>query len=86
MPGLITVTAATFLFTPLTSPNAKFTIPLSNLRGVKKAGFIKGLSLRWTESNGDGKLEKEEKFMWVGGRDELFARLLGTDGRRWLRA
>jgi hypothetical protein len=87
MPGLITLTATTLLFKPLVSSNAKVVIPLINLRGVKKAGVIKGLSLRWVESvDGQGKVEKTEKFVWVGGRDELFARLLGVDGQRWLRA
>lgn len=65
------------------SLNAKINIPLNNLRGVKKSGMLKGLSLRWADAGG---VEKEEKFMWVGGRDELFARLIGVDGRRWMKA
>lgn len=30
-------------------------------------------------------LEREEKFRWVGGRDEVFARLVGWGGRRWVK-
>lgn len=68
------------------SPTAKVTIPFAQLRGVKKTGLLKGLSLRWADEQSDGNLiEKEEKFMWVGDRDELFARLIGPDGRRWLK-
>lgn len=51
---------------------------------MKKTGIFKGLSVRWAEADRDG-TEKEEKFMWVGDRDELFARLIGPDGRRWLK-
>lgn len=83
-PGLITLTPATFVFTPLLSTTAKVTIPLTALRGVKKTGLFKGLSMRWVaDASGE---EHEERFRWVGGRDELFARLIGTDGRRWLKA
>ena len=29
--------------------------------------------------------EREDKFHWVGNRDELFARLsVGSDGGRWI--
>lgn len=85
-PGLITLTPITLFFTPLMSTTAKITIPLSDLRGVKKTGLLKGLSLRWTETLADESVfEKEEKFIWVGDRDELFARLIGPDGRRWLK-
>lgn len=71
------------------STNARINIALSDLRGVKKMGLLKGLSLRWRQSQHDTNesgTEKEEKFMWVGDRDELFARLIGQDGRRWLKA
>lgn len=30
-------------------------------------------------------LEKEEKFGWISGRDELFAKLVGWGGRRWVK-
>ncbi|KAJ7786296.1 hypothetical protein B0H16DRAFT_1489978 [Mycena metata] len=69
-PGLITLTTDTFYFTPLMASTAKVEIPLGSLRGVKKKT--------------DG-VRKEEKFRWVGGRDELFARLISTaDGKRWI--
>ncbi|KII94384.1 hypothetical protein PLICRDRAFT_172032 [Plicaturopsis crispa FD-325 SS-3] len=87
-PGLITITPTTFYFTPLMAQHAKVTIPFPELLGVKKTGMLKGLSLRWAETLGDGLRgdEIQEKFMWVGGRDELFARLIGSDGKRWMRA
>lgn len=78
------MTPRTFFFTPLISASATVTVAFSDLRGVKKTGIFKGLSVRWAESEGGG-TEKEEKFMWVGDRDELFARLIGPDGRRWLK-
>ena len=68
------------------SATANMTIPFAQLRGVKKTGLLKGLSLRWSdEQGGENLIEKEEKFIWVGNRDELFARLIGPDGRRWMK-
>lgn len=64
------------------SATAKITIPFCQLQGVKKTGLLKGLSLRWSDERGGS---NEEKFMWVGNRDELFARLIGPDRRRWLK-
>lgn len=63
---------------------ARIIIPLIGLRGVKKTGLLKGVSLRYKEQSPGGEIvEKEERFRWVGGRDELFARLVGVDGRQW---
>ncbi len=70
-----------FLFTPLTTTKPKITLPLSRLRGVRKMGLIKGLSLKWSPENDEH--EVEEIFRWVGGRDELFTRLVGLAGKRW---
>ncbi|KAG5639236.1 hypothetical protein H0H81_005310 [Sphagnurus paluster] len=81
-PGLITLTATILLFTPLMSNIPKFVISLMRLRGVKKMGLLKGLQMKF--SSDDGLQEIEEKFRWVGGRDELFARLVGTGKRQWL--
>jgi len=68
------------------SSTAKVIIAFSDLRGVKKTGLLQGLSLRWAESTQDDNgTEKEERFIWVGNRDELFARLIGPNGRRWLK-
>lgn len=66
------------------SQNAKFVIPLSAVKGVKKVGMLKGLHLRWANpvENED---PREEKFHWVGNRDELFARLVGIEGHRWMK-
>lgn len=30
-------------------------------------------------------LEREEKFGWISGRDEVFAKLVGWGGRRWVK-
>ncbi|KAG1899244.1 uncharacterized protein F5891DRAFT_422392 [Suillus fuscotomentosus] len=84
-PGLITLTTTTVYFTTLASQQAKLIIPRGNLCGVKKTGLMKGLLISWFDGEeGHGK-EIEEKFHWVGNRDELFARLLGPDGARWMR-
>ena len=84
-PGLITLTPVTLFFTPLMSSAAKVTIAFSDLRGVKKTGLLQGLSLRWAETQDNRGTEKEERFIWVGDRDELFARLIGPNGQRWLK-
>jgi len=67
------------------SQTPKISLSLAAVKGVKKTGFLKGLSLRWSETLNETQELKEEKFMWIGGRDELFARLVGTDGRRWIK-
>ncbi|KAJ7783774.1 hypothetical protein DFH07DRAFT_873983 [Mycena maculata] len=85
-PGLITLTTETFFFTPLMASNAKLAIPLTSLRGVKKkSGVFTALTITWVDQAN----VKEEKFRWVGGRDELFTRLVGTaasDGKRRIKA
>ncbi|KAF5385197.1 hypothetical protein D9615_001514 [Tricholomella constricta] len=83
-PGLITLTGTALLFTPLMSLDPKFVILLKTMRGVKKAGVLKGLQVHYISDNGEPG-EREEKFRWVGGRDELFARLVGIDGRHWIK-
>ncbi|KAN0100607.1 hypothetical protein V8E55_000591 [Tylopilus felleus] len=84
-PGLITLTPSTLYFTSLAGTRARLVIPRDRVRGVKKSGLVRGLSLTWTpEELADGG-EREEKFRWVGNRDELFARLVGsTTGGRWM--
>jgi len=86
-PGLITISSSMLYFSPLLSKNAKLTIPLSSIRGVKKTGMLKGLNIRWsTDSAGSNgqKTEFEETFLWVGERDDLFARLVSSDSR-WIK-
>ncbi|TFK41171.1 hypothetical protein BDQ12DRAFT_679017 [Crucibulum laeve] len=85
-PGLITVTNTTLFFTPIISQDPKLIVPLSSIKGVKKTGMLKGLNISWNETSTDGtKVQNEEKFLWVGDRDELFARLVSTEGgKRWL--
>ncbi|KZT30570.1 hypothetical protein NEOLEDRAFT_1053072 [Neolentinus lepideus HHB14362 ss-1] len=82
-PGLITLTTTSFFFTPLISSTAKVVISLASIRAVKKVGPMKGLHIRGI--NGHSDTETEERFAWVGGRDELFARLVSWQGRRWIR-
>ncbi|KAJ7634293.1 hypothetical protein DFH06DRAFT_1437038 [Mycena polygramma] len=84
-PGLITLTTETLFFTPLMSSIVKLEIPLRDLQGVKKkSGLFTALTIAWVDSEGS---RKDEIFRWVGGRDELFARLVGTgDGKRWMKA
>jgi len=83
--GLITLTPTTFFFTSLLASDAKFVFHLSELRRVKKTGMFKGLCIQWSEGPDGAKVEREEKFVWISGRDELFARLVGADGRRWIK-
>ncbi|KAI6132839.1 hypothetical protein EV401DRAFT_223235 [Pisolithus croceorrhizus] len=85
-PGLISLTSTTMCFTSLTARHAKLVVPFSQLRGVKKTGLTKGLAITWVATDQDAQgVVKEEKFHWVGDRDELFARLLACDGGRWIR-
>ncbi|KAJ7169911.1 hypothetical protein C8R46DRAFT_1090503 [Mycena filopes] len=83
-PGLITLTADTFFFTPLMASTAKVEIPLGSLQGVKKkSGLFTALHITWIDAEG---VSREERFRWVGGRDELFARLISStvDGKRYI--
>ncbi|KAI6007424.1 hypothetical protein EDD15DRAFT_2153445 [Pisolithus albus] len=85
-PGLISLTATTMCFTSLTARHAKLVIPFSQVHGVRKTGLAKGLAITWVATDQDAQgVVKEEKFHWVGDRDELFARLLACDGGRWIR-
>ncbi|PPQ80817.1 hypothetical protein CVT25_001942 [Psilocybe cyanescens] len=85
-PGLITLTHNTLLFIPLMSQSPKLTIRLASIKGVKKSGLLKGLQIRWNASTEEKTKEmKEDKFIWVGERDEVFARLVGSDGKRWMK-
>ncbi|THH21522.1 hypothetical protein EW146_g22 [Bondarzewia mesenterica] len=85
-PGLITVTSTTLYFTPMVSSRPTVTIPAKDITGIKKTGLMKGLAISWSSTNSNGILdEMVEKFRWVGGRDEVFARLLGPGGRRWIK-
>ncbi|KAF7436803.1 hypothetical protein PC9H_003636 [Pleurotus ostreatus] len=86
-PGLITLTLSNVCFTPLLSAYPTKTIPIDNIRSVKKSGMLKGLAVSWIDTQQDD-TPQEEKFRWVGGRDELFARLLGLASKeqKWRRA
>jgi hypothetical protein len=84
-------------FTPATSAKPKLRIVFNDIRGVKKIGIaaIPGLSIKWAKGSGSASYSEtseedasgrgnEEKFWWVGGRDEVFARLVGWGGRKWM--
>ncbi|KAF9453830.1 hypothetical protein P691DRAFT_693994 [Macrolepiota fuliginosa MF-IS2] len=86
-PGLITFTPTTLYFTPLTSLNARLSISMQDITGVKKTGVLKGLDIRWIEVDAAGrKTEKLDKFAWVKSRDELFARVISANSStKWTR-
>ena len=86
-PGLLTITPRKLLFTPLASPRPKLQLGLDSICRVKKAGALNGLHVQWRGRTDEGSEEEAhvEKFLWIGGRDEVFARLVGWGGRRWLR-
>ena len=81
--GLITLTPSVIYFTSVTALRPKLVIPRSQLRGVKKSSHLKGLVVSWVPA--DSEQPSEERFYWVESRDELFARLIGPDSRRWIR-
>jgi len=68
------------IFTPLLQQDAKIIIALTAIKRVKKVGMLKGLQIQWNDVSGD----KEDKFLWIGERDDLFARLMALGGRRWV--
>ncbi|KAI9572976.1 hypothetical protein HD554DRAFT_1404044 [Boletus coccyginus] len=81
---LITMTSSTLFFTSLTGTHTRLVIRRDRLRGVRRSGLMKGISITWApEELTDGE-EREESFHWVGNRDELFARLVGSDRGRWI--
>ena len=81
-PGLITLTDAALYYTSLASSKPELSINLKDVLAVKKSGVTRGLKIRWVETESGE--EREERFLWVGDRDNLFARLVGWNGRRWL--
>ncbi|KAJ4499630.1 hypothetical protein C8R41DRAFT_915363 [Lentinula lateritia] len=82
-PGLLTFTQDMLFFNPIASTRTKVAIPLADIRAVKKTGLLKGLTVKWIDATNDE--HKEEVFPWVGGRDEIFARLIGIDVKRWMK-
>ncbi|KAH9919070.1 uncharacterized protein B0H18DRAFT_1029023 [Fomitopsis serialis] len=83
--GLITLTPDALFFTSLLSTTAKVAIPSDAIGGIKRTSPMRGLNVRWVRHHDDGQdEEREEKFLWVGDRDELFARLVAWGGHRWM--
>ncbi|KDQ63557.1 hypothetical protein JAAARDRAFT_202983 [Jaapia argillacea MUCL 33604] len=84
--GVITLTPTSLFFTPLGYANPSTTLSLKDISGVKKSGPFKGLKIRLVDTSKDPNGEaREDKYLWVGERDELFARLIGWEGRQWIR-
>ncbi|PPQ63794.1 hypothetical protein CVT24_004336 [Panaeolus cyanescens] len=83
-PGLITLSPKTLFFTPLTSQVPTLVINLETVKGIKKQGALKGLQIRWRDESDGQASTKEDKFVWIGSRDDLFARLVGVEGRKWV--
>ncbi|KAI0655105.1 hypothetical protein C8Q70DRAFT_924356 [Cubamyces menziesii] len=85
-PGLVTLTPSMIFFTPLLSSSPTISIPLADVTGVKKSSLMKGIEIHYAETGPDGsRAEKEVKFLFVGSRDDLFARLVSYGGKRWTR-
>ncbi|CCL99539.1 uncharacterized protein FIBRA_01557 [Fibroporia radiculosa] len=71
--GLITLTSDTFHFTSLLSSSAKLSIPLADVRSVKKTGPMRGLNVQWARAGLNGQMEeREEKFFWEGALARSF--------------
>lgn len=84
-PGTITLTDTSLFFTSFTSSTRAVTIDLKTIVGVKRSSLANGLRIRWSETRNNATTEEgNEKFLWVSGRDDLFARLIGSQSRRWL--
>ncbi|CAE6345690.1 unnamed protein product [Rhizoctonia solani] len=88
-PGMLMISSTLLTFTPLftSSSNSQSQNPqdtrtvkvdIDHLRGVKKVS-PGGLSVRYAL----GSETVEEKFLFVVGRDEAFATLVGWGGGRW---
>ena len=94
---MISLSNNALLFVPATSTKPKLRLALDDIQGVKKIGMtaMPGLSIKWkkgmdsasfNETREDSAMSGtlEEKFWWVGGRDEVFARLVAWGGRKWM--
>jgi len=81
-PGVITISIENLYFTPLLS-GPTLEIPVGDIVGIKKA-MPKGVSIRVKDAN-QGNGERKEKFPLVYERDELFGRLVGMGGKKWVK-
>lgn len=60
-------------------------IKLKDIASVQKQGILNGLRVLRRQIDENGVTEDvEEKFSWVGGRNDLFTRLVGSQGIRWV--
>lgn len=55
---------------------------MGDIVGIRKA-MPKGISFTVQDAS-QGNRERKEKFMLVYERDELFGRLVGTGGKKWM--
>lgn len=67
------------------SLDPKVVISLRDITCVKKVGLLKGLDIFSNAVDPDGyKVEKQERFIWINNRDELFARIASGELKtRW---
>jgi hypothetical protein len=86
---MLTLTPHLLTFTPfLSTTRVLVSVDLAQVRGVRKSGQLGGISIRHlhvADADGSEDEEKTVKFQWVGRRDELFAKLVGWGGRRWVK-
>lgn len=81
-PGVITISTNTLYFTPLLA-GPKLEIPMGDIVGMKKAA-PKGISFKVKDASQENG-ERKERFLLVYERDELFGRLVGTGGKKWMK-
>ncbi|KAG9314349.1 hypothetical protein JVU11DRAFT_5141 [Chiua virens] len=72
-PGLITLTSSTLFFTTLTKTHAKLVIPRERLRGVRRSGLMKGITVTWIPEGSTEGEAREDKFHWVGNLTMFFS-------------
>jgi hypothetical protein len=78
---VITLTGKRLNFTSFVSPQSKVDIDVGSITGVRKNGLLKGLQVSYLDP--ETSAATEEKFLWISGRDELFARLVGFGKKKW---
>ncbi|KAG8219803.1 hypothetical protein J3R82DRAFT_776 [Butyriboletus roseoflavus] len=72
-PGLITLTSSTLFFTSLARTQARLAMPRDRLRGVRKCGLMKGISITWAPEELMEAEEREERFHWQPGVAMFFS-------------
>ncbi|KAF8602328.1 hypothetical protein BDV93DRAFT_545347 [Ceratobasidium sp. AG-I] len=81
-PGTLSLDSESICFTPLLAHTPRLRIELEKIQGVKKTGRTNGLRIRHLADEGD---EREVVFRFIPSRDEIFGKLVGWGGKRWLK-